>query len=176
MPVSMFQASIPVFSRGLTVISTLLAKAVSHASQLGLDPVSLVEGRLAPDMLTLAGQVQRASDTARFSAARLADERAPSFADDEASFNELQQRITKTIAYLKTIRPEALEGSETREIGMFSGENRRVFRGDAYLLTYALPSFFFHVATAHDILRHKGVAIGKRDYLGPYEGEHHERA
>lgn len=176
MPVSMFQASIPVFSRGLTVISTLLAKAVSHASQLGLDPVSLVEGRLAPDMLTLAGQVQRASDTARFSAARLADERAPSLADDEASFNELQQRITKTIAYLKTIHPEALEGSETREISMFSGENRRVFRGDAYLLTYAPPNFFFHVATAHDILRHKGVAIGKRDYLGPYEGEHHERA
>lgn len=120
-------------------------------------------------MLTLAGQVQRASDTAKASAARLSGEAAPSFADEETSIEDLQARIAKTIAYLETIGPEAMEGSDAREIEMFAGENRRVFRGDDYLLSFAIPNFFFHVTTAYDILRHVGVPVGKRDFLSPYE-------
>lgn len=168
MPISMYEASIPVFSRGLTVISDLLEKAGTHAAKLGLDQASFIESRLAPDMLPLAGQIQRASDTSKFSAARLSGEPAPPFADDEASFDELQTRIAKTIAFLETIEPASFDGAEAREIAIFRGEEQRMLRGDAYLLTFALPNFYFHVATVHGILRHNGVAIGKRDYLGQY--------
>ena len=168
MSLSMYRTSIPVFIRGMKVLSALIEKGAAHAAAQGLDPATLVNGRLAPDMLTLAGQVQRASDTAKASAARLSDGEAPSFADEETTLDELQQRIAKTIAYLETIRPETVDGSESREIGMFSGERRKVFRGDDYLLTFALPNFFFHVTTAYDILRHQGVEVGKRDFLGAY--------
>ena len=166
MPISMFDASVPVFVRGLTVLSSLLDKGESHV---GTAESDLAEARLAPDMLTLAGQVQRASDTAKFAAARLTGSEAPSFADDEETFDALRDRCTITISYLRGFAPEIFAGSETRSIAFGAGPSKRTLLGDAYLLTFALPNFFFHVTTAYDILRHEGVPIGKRDYLGPFD-------
>jgi hypothetical protein len=163
----MYQASIPVFIRGLTVMSGLLRKAEDHARDRDLDPASLIEARLAPDMLPLSGQVQRASDTSKLSGVRLSGIAAPSFPDKETSFPELQERIAKTVAYLESIPPESLDGSEGRSIELTFGSHKPTFRGDSYLLTFALPNFYFHVATAHGILRHKGIAIGKADFLSP---------
>ena len=169
MPLSMYQASIPVLTRGLGVLSDLLAKGEVHAREVGLDPTSIVAARLAPNMLTLAGQVQRASDTAKFTAARLTEEAGPSFADDEATFDDLHERCERTKAYLESIRPETLEGSEMRQITFGGGPRKTTLQGDAYLLSFALPNFFFHVTTAYDILRHVGVSLSKNDYLGEHD-------
>jgi uncharacterized protein len=169
MPISMYQASIPVFTRGLNILSTLIDKGAAHVAEHKLDPASLVVARLAPDMLPLAGQVQRASDTSKFAAARLTGEPAPSFADEETTLDQLRERCARTISFLETVRPDALEGSETRMISFGGGDTKWSLRGDAYLLSFALPNFFFHVTTAYDILRHLGVAVGKRDYLGRFD-------
>lgn len=170
MSLSLFDASVPVFTRGLTILSTLLDRAEAHATESDIALSTYVEARLAPDMLTLAGQVQRASDTAKFGAARLTGTQAPSFADDETTFDQLRERCAKTIAYLSTMRPESYAGSEARTVTFGGGATKWALPGDRYLLQFALPNFFFHVTTAYDILRHKGVPVGKRDYLGPYEG------
>lgn len=170
MPISMYQASVPVLTRGLGILSTLIEKGAAHAAERKLDPASLVGARLAPDMLPLSGQVQRASDTAKFAAARLTGEGAPSFADEETTLDQLRERCARTISYLDTVRPEAFEGSETRTITFGGRDTKLTARGDAYLLGFALPNFFFHLTTAYDILRHVGVAIGKRDYLGRFDG------
>lgn len=169
MSFSLYDASVPVFRRGLTILPTLLDKAETHAGETGGDLASYVEARLAPDMLTLAGQVQRASDTAKFGAARLSGREAPSFADDEMTLNQLRERCAKTLAYLDTFSPQHFEGSEARSITFGGGASKWTLPGDRYLLEFALPNFFFHIATAYDILRHRGVPVGKRDYLGSYE-------
>lgn len=169
MPLSMYQASIPVLTRGLGVLSDLLTKGEAHAREAGLDPASMVATRLAPDMFPLSGQVQRASDTAKYAAARLSGGSGPSLADEEVTFEDLRLRCTRTVSYLETITPEALEGSEEREITFGGGALKATLSGDAYLLTFALPNFFFHVTTAYDILRHLGVPLGKIDYLGMHE-------
>jgi len=166
MSLSMFQASIPVFIRALNVLATLLNKAVTHAEENGLDPDSLLSARLVDDMYQLSAQIQRASDAAKFGAARLAAISPPSFADEETSFAQLQERIANTIAFLEQVKPEQIDGSEEREIVMKLRDRETHFTGQSYLLTFALPNFLFHVTTAYDILRHKGVKIGKMDYLG----------
>jgi hypothetical protein len=171
MPLSIYQASIPVLIRGLEVLSTLLEKGSAHAATKGLDPATLVMARLAPDMLPLSGQVQRASDTSKFAAERLTGVPAPRFEDKEVTFEELQARIRATLAYLRTIEPGQMEGSEIREVVVATRDSKWVFRGDSYLLTFALPNFFFHITTAYDILRQNGVVIGKRDYLGPFDAQ-----
>ena len=167
MSLSMYQASIPVFVRGLTALRGLLQKGAGHAAASGSDPNALVAARLAPDMLTLAGQVQRASDTSKLSGQRLSGVASPPMPDTETTFAELIKRVADTVAYLEAIDPAAFQGSETRTVELNFGPERKVsFPGDEYLLTFALPNFFFHVATAHDILRSQGVKIGKMDYLG----------
>ena len=166
MSLSMYQASIPVFIRALNVLATLLNKAVTHAEENGLDPDSLLSARLVDDMYQLSAQIQRASDAAKFGAARLAAISPPSFADEETSFAQLQERIANTIAFLEQVKPEQIDGSEEREIVMKLRDRETHFTGQSYLLTFALPNFLFHVTTAYDILRHKGVKIGKMDYLG----------
>jgi uncharacterized protein len=163
---SMYSASIPVFLRGLDVLSVSLDRAVAHATARSLDVGILVGARLAPDMLPFAGQIQRASDTAKFAAGRLADLPSPRFADTEVSIDELRQRIDATTDYLKTFQPQQFSGSAARTISYNAGGAARQSTGQDYLLNFALPNFYFHVATAHDILRHNGVPIGKRDYLG----------
>ncbi|ARP80207.1 hypothetical protein CAL12_04740 [Bordetella genomosp. 8] len=168
MSLSMYQASIPVFVRALNVLSALLDKAESHAADKGVDLSTLVNARLAPDMYPLSGQIQRASDTAKFAIKRLAGVDAPSFEDKETTFADLRKRIADTIAWLQSVPASALEGSEGRTVQLSFGEHKPSFQGDAYLLTFALPNFFFHVTTAYGILRHSGVPVGKLDYLGSY--------
>ena len=170
MPLSMFDASVPVLTRGLTILSTLLEKGEKHAAENGTDEAALVGARLAPDMLPLAGQVQRASDTAKFAAARLTGTEAPSLPDDETTIDQLRQRCAKTIAYLERVERSGFEDSEQRLVTFGGGANKWTLPGDRYLLTFALPNFFFHVTTAYDILRHRGVPVGKRDFLGPFDG------
>jgi len=166
MSLTMHQISIPVFIRALNNLSTLLDKAVAHAEENKLDPDTLLTARLFEDMYPLTGQIQRASDAAKFGAARLSAIQPPSFADEETTFPQLQERIAKTIAFLDTVTPAQLDGSAEREIVIKLRGNETKFTGQAYLLTFALPNFLFHVTTAYDILRHKGVKIGKMDYLG----------
>ena len=162
MPLSMYQASIPLLVRGLDNLSAVLKKGGAHP-----EAATLVEARLAPDMFTLAGQVQRASDTAKGCAARLAGIDNPSFADTETTFAQLQERIAKTVDFLQGVKPEQIDGTEDKPIAFKAGPYMLNFTGASYLLTFVLPNFYFHVTTAYDILRHKGVDVGKMDYLGP---------
>jgi uncharacterized protein len=167
MSIPMSRLTVPVFVRGLTVLSTLLEKAEAHAAQAGIAPETLLGARLAPDMLPLAAQVQRASDTSKFAVQRIGGGAAPTFADDESTFAQLQARIAATLAYLQGVDPAQLDAGTGREIRLNWSETGPVFSGESYLLTFALPNFYFHVTTAHDILRNQGVQVGKRDYLGP---------
>lgn len=167
MAISMYQLTVPAFVRGLTVLADLLKKAEAHVEQHGSVPDALISARLADDMLPLSAQVQRASDTSKMSVERLTGVAAPKFEDNETSFDQLQQRIANTIAYLESVNAEQFDGSETRAVKLSFG-GFPDFTGESYLLTFALPNFYFHIATAHDILRNQGIAVGKRDYLGPY--------
>ena len=166
MALSMYDVSIPAFIRALSNLSAILEKGAAHAQAQGMDPADLIQTRLIADMDALPAQVQRASDAAKGCVARLAGVDIPSYADTETTFPELQARIAKTVDYLKSIRPEQLEGSETRVVELKLRQGTITFDGKSYLLGFALPNFYFHVTTAYDILRHKGVQIGKTDYLG----------
>lgn len=163
---SMYRASIPVFLRGLDVLSVVLERAVACAAARDFDVDILVGARLAADMLPLGSQIQRASDTAKFAAARLTDLSSPHFADTEVTLEELRQRIDVTDDYLRTFRAEQFGGSGERTISYNAGGASRQSCGQDYLLNFALPNFYFHVVTTHNILRHNGVPIGKREYLG----------
>ena len=162
MSLSMYQVSIPVLVRGFDALSAVLKKGEAHP-----DAAALVEARLAPDMFTLAGQVQRATDTAKGCAARLAGIDNPSFPDTETTFAQLQERIAKTVEFVQGVKPEQIDGSEDKPISFKAGPAILNFTGASYLFTFVVPNFFFHVTTAYDILRHKGVQVGKMDYLGP---------
>ncbi|ARP98636.1 DUF1993 domain-containing protein [Pseudorhodoplanes sinuspersici] len=165
MPISIYQASVPVFVRGLTTLSHVLRKGEAHARDTGADPVSFVEARLASDMLTLAGQVQRASDTSKLAMERITGTPSPKLEDDEKTFAELYTRIDRTITYIDGFKEAQLDGLETRTIELKLRDFTPAFSGSSYLFTFALPNFFFHVTTAYDILRHKGVPLSKMDYL-----------
>jgi hypothetical protein len=166
MSFTMFEVCVPVFDRGLNVLAAVLKKGAAYAVDQGLSDSSLVEARLAPDMFTLARQVQSASDAAKFAACRLTEVQPPAFTDTETSFAELQARTERTIQLLQQFKPSQFEGSELRTVTLGSGAGLRTFDGRTYLLGFALPNFYFHVTTAYDILRHHGVPLGKRDYLG----------
>ena len=166
MSFTLYDASIPLFLRVFGQLSAILDKAAVHAEAKRIDPSVFVNARLAPDMYTLAGQIQTASDAAKFAGARLAGVEAPSFPDTEATFDELKQRIAKTVAFLQGIEPAAIVGQEGREIVLKRQTGDIHLTGATYLQGLALPNFFFHVVTAYDILRHNGVEIGKSDFLG----------
>ncbi len=166
MPLSMYDITIPVLVRGLGTLGEYLASVPKFAADNGINPEVLVNARLAPDMLPLAGQVQRASDTAKASIGRLSDLAVPSFPDSEKTFEELAVRVSRTVDFLKTVRPEHLEGAQQRVVELKF--LKATLSGDAYVLQFMLPNFFFHLATAHDILRHNGMKIGKKDYLGSF--------
>jgi len=167
MSLSMYQASVPVFIRGLDNLSAILHKAAAYAEARKIDPSVLINARLYPDMLPLSRQVQIATDNAKGAAGRLADVERPAYEDNETRFEELQARIAKTIVFLKSIKPEQIDGSEERTITLKVGPNDRVYQGQPYLLGFALPNFFLHVTTAYSILRHTGVELGKTDFIGP---------
>ena len=149
MALSLYDLSVPVFARGL-------------------DPAALVEARLAPDMLTLAGQIQRASDASKLGTARIAGITAPSFPDEEKTWDDLLARIVKTQDFLATVDRALIDGQEERPVTIKAREGEAHFTAQRYLLQFALPNFFFHVTTAYDVLRHKGIPVGKMDYLGKF--------
>ena len=167
MPLSMYQASVPVFLHTLAALSAILDKAAAHATQRKIEPSVLLSTRLFPDMFPLLRQVQLAADFAKGASARLAGIEVPKFADTETTFDELKARIAKTIDFVKSLNAAQIDGSESREVTIPIGGKPQSFKGQAYLLHFALPNFFFHATTAYDILRHCGVEVGKRDFLGP---------
>ncbi|MFI4969796.1 MAG: DUF1993 family protein [Lysobacterales bacterium] len=166
MSLSMYEASVPVFHRALTNLAAILHKAATHAQAKKFDPVVLVNARLAPDMLPLSRQIQIASDHARGAAARLAGLERPPVPDNEMTLDDLQARIASTIAYLDTLKPAQIDGSEQREITLPLRTGEIKLKGQPYLLYFAFPNFWFHVTTAYAILRHNGVDIGKQDFIG----------
>lgn len=158
--------AVPTYLRGLRVLALYLDKAAAHAQANGLDPATLVDARLAPDMLPLSGQIQRASDTSKNAIARLLGSESPRMEDNEATLDELKARVQRTIDYIESADTKALDAAEGREITLKFGEFSRSFDGLGYVLDFALPNFQFHVATAHAILRNQGLAVGKLDFLG----------
>lgn len=166
MSLSMYQASIPVFTRQLNNLSTILGLAASQAETRKIEPGVLLNARLAPDMFPLVRQVQIACDTAKAGIALLAGIEAPQQADDETSFAELQARIATTLAFLQSVAPSQIDGSEERDLVLRRRDKETHFQGQAFLLDHVLPNFYFHYSTAYAILRHNGLAIGKRDFLG----------
>jgi hypothetical protein len=166
MTISMYQISIPVLVRALNNLDAILVKAAAHADAKKIDPAALIGSRLYPDMFALARQVQVASDTAKGCAARLTGAEPPKYEDTESSFDELSGRIRKTTAYLESFKAEQIDGAESRTVTLQLRDRTITFDGLDYLLKFVLPNFFFHVTTAYDILRHCGVEIGKRDFLG----------
>jgi hypothetical protein len=162
----MYDATVPVLVRGLNNLSHLLEKGLASAEARDIDPAVLVAARLAPDMHPLSRQVQIASDSAKGAASRLAGVDNPSWPDTETTFPELQARIRKTVDYLETFKPEQFEGAESKTVTLPLPGGEMKFSGQEFLLGFVLPNFLFHVTTAHAILRHNGVPIGKADYLG----------
>ena len=166
MPLSMHQASAPIFIQGLKGLSTVLRKAAARAEEKGYDPVALLQARLYPDMFPLTRQVQICTDFARGSIARLAGDEPPVLTDNEASFGDLIARVEKTAAFVAAYSADRIDGSEEREITLVRRGQSTVVKGQSYLLQQAMPNFYFHLTTAYAILRHNGVEIGKKDYLG----------
>lgn len=166
MKISMQALSVEVFATTLGNLSSILEKGLAHATQRKFDPAVLLDARLAPDMLPLTRQVQIACDLAKNSVARLAAQEPPRFEDNETSFEQLRLRIARVIDYLKSVPADALAGSETRDIRVPAGQRAYEFKGLEFLQRWAIPNVFFHVTTAYAILRHNGVELGKRDFLG----------
>ena len=162
----MYQASVPVFSRALNNLAAILEKAAAHAEARKIDPAVLINTRLYPDMLSLAKQVQIASDSAKGGVARLAGGEPPKYEDNETSFPEFIARLRKTVAYLESIKPEQIDGSEDKTVSWKTQTTTRTMQGMPYLLSHVTPNVYFHVTTAYAILRHCGVEIGKQDFLG----------
>jgi uncharacterized protein len=167
MSFSMSQASLPVFEISLNALSAVLEKAHAHAAAKKIDSSVLLNSRLYPDMFALVSQVQIATDQAKNGSARLAGVEAPRYEDNETTMDQLQARIAKTVAYLKTLDPRRIDASADREITFPLGpKNTGQMKGRDYLNHFVLPNFYFHVTAAYAILRHCGVDIGKRDFLG----------
>ncbi len=163
----MYDATIPPLKRTLTNLSTILKKGECYVDAKKIEHGVLLNARLFVDMYPLTRQVQIATDMSKGAAARLAGVEIPKYEDNETTFVELQARIAKTIAFLDTIKPEQLEGSETREVTITVRKIDLKFTGQAYLLNWVTPNVYFHVTTAYNILRHNGVELGKADFLGP---------
>ncbi len=166
MTISMYQASVPVCIKALNNLKNILKKGEQFAETKKVKPEVLLNSRLAVDMYPLLKQVQIVSDTAKGAGGRLAGVELPKFDDNEQSFSDLYTRIDKTIAFLETIKPGQVDGSEEKEIVLKFGPNEYRFNGINYLLGFVLPNLGFHMSAAYNILRHNGVGLGKSDYLG----------
>ena len=166
MALSLYQASVPVFQQFLGSLGAVLAKADAHAAAHKIDPAVLLQARLYPNMFPLMRQVQIAGDFAKGAPARLAGLEPPKYEDNETSFAELNARIDRTSAFLKTLKATQIDGQEERTIELKVGGQPMTFKGQPYLLHFALPNFFFHATTAYSILRHNGIELGKRDFMG----------
>ena len=166
MSLSMHQASIPAFVQMLNSLSAILDKAEAHAENRKIDPEVLLNYWLAPDMLPFVRQIQIAADLAKGAAARLAGVEVPKHDDTEKTFADLKARLAKTVAFVQSFKPSEIDGSEDRDITLTLGEHTMSFKGQPYLVHFVLPNFYFHCTTAYDILRHGGVELGKRDFIG----------
>jgi uncharacterized protein len=169
MTISIYNASVPVFTQMLTALSVVLKKAEAHATEKNIDPNALLQACLFPDMFPLVRQVQIATDFSKGVTSRLAGAEVPSWPDTEITFADLQALIARALAHIGAFDAAQFEGSENKEIVLRPGTPKeKKLVGSAYLQHYGLPQFFFHVTTAYAILRHNGVDIGKRDYMGAY--------
>ena len=166
MTISMYQASVPRFVNILGNLSNILDKTQAHIDAKKLSDASLTAFRLFPDMLPMTTQVQVACDTAKGVVARLAGVDIPAFEDNEQTIAELKARVAKTIAFIQTITPAQIDRTEDKDIVTKRGEKETHYKGMQFLLGHAIPNFYFHITTAYAILRHNGVEIGKRDFLG----------
>jgi hypothetical protein len=165
----MYTNSVPVFKQILLALKAILAQADAQAASKSIEPDAFLEARLYPDMFPLVKQVQIAADFSRGISARLAGVEVPSYEDKEKSFADLDAILARTLEFIDSVKSAQFEGSETKEIVLRPGTPKeKKLAGQAYLANYGLPQFFFHVTTAYDILRHNGLAIGKRDYMGAY--------
>lgn len=166
MSLSLYDVSVPVFIRSLGNLSAILEKSRAFADEHGIAHADLLEARLFEDMAPLIAQIQRASDTARFTAGRVGQQEIAPIADTEASFDDLQTRIAATIAALKAVPTTCMDGRDDAEVILKTPKQDVSFTGKSYVLNFAVPNFFFHITTAYDILRYKGVPVGKLDFLG----------
>lgn len=166
MPITLYDASVPVFTRLLGGLDAILAKAEAHAQARKFDPDTLMQVRLFPDMYPLAMQVRIACDAAKFGVARLAGIEAPKFEDSERTLAELRERIARTLAFIAGVPRSSIDGQEDRDVVIPMRERKLEMKGIDFLLHRALPNFYFHLTTAYNLLRHNGVEIGKQDYLG----------
>jgi len=166
MTISMYQASIPVYDRLLGALGAILGRAATWAEARKIDPAVLVNARLAPDMFALVRQVQIACDFAKGAGARLAGQEPPKYEDTETTFAALQARVDRTRQYLGTLSAGQIDGSESRLIKLKVGGQDLEFKGQEYLLSVAMPNFYFHYTMVYAILRHNGLDLGKREYLG----------
>jgi len=169
MSLSMYQASTPMFIRMLGNLSKILDKAAVYAEAKKIEPAVLVNARLAPDMFPFSRQIQIAADMVKGCAARLAGVEVPSYQDTESTIPELQERIRKTVGFLQSVSATQIDGSEDKTITLKMRGNDVSMKGQAYLLGFVIPNFFFHITTAYAILRHNGLEIGKMDYIGSPE-------
>jgi uncharacterized protein len=165
MSFSMYQAAAPAILQALKALTGVLDKAEAFAAEKKIDPAVLLNYRLAPDMFALTRQVQLVTDFAKSTMARLAGQEVPKYEDSEKTFAELKARIAKVTAYVQGFKPADLDGSESREVTLPIGGQPMTFKGQDYLVNFALPNLYFHATAAYAILRHCGVAIGKRDFL-----------
>jgi uncharacterized protein len=166
---AMYTHSVPVFKQMLTALKAILAQASEHVATKSIEPDALLQARLFPDMFPLLKQVQIAADFSRGISARLAGVDVPVYDGQEKTFADLDALLTQTLAFLDSVNPSQFEGKESSEIVLRPGTPKeKKLSGQTYLANYGLPQFFFHVTTAYDILRHNGMAIGKRDYMGAY--------
>lgn len=168
MSISMYQSSVPIFRHMLGNLKAIMEKAKAHCEANKIDPSVLVNYRLYPDMFSFARQVQIAADAAKNGTGYLAGETPPAFENVEQGFDDLIGRIDKTQAYIDGFPSERIDDSEEREVVIQRGETTLRYKGQEYLLYRVLPNFYFHVTTAYDILRHNGVLLGKRDFLGSH--------
>jgi hypothetical protein len=166
MSLSMYQASVPAFLQMLNNLTAMFERAEAFATERKIDEAVLLNWRLAPDMFALIRQVQIAADFAKGTTARLAGAQVPNYADEEKSFAELKQRIAKTVTFVQGFKPADIDGSEDRDITLSVGGQDMRFKGQPYLVHFALPNFYFHATTAYDLLRSCGVGLGKRDFIG----------
>ena len=170
MSLSMYQLAVPPFVQGLGATSTVLAKAEAFAGAKKFDAAVLLSARLAPDMFPLSRQVQIACDFAKSTAARLAGVEIPSWKDDEKTIADLRGRIAKTLDYVRSFKPGQLDGSEERDVTITLAGKPITLKGQPYLVHFVLPNFYFHCTAAYAILRHNGVELGKRDFMGSVPG------
>ena len=166
MTLSMYQASVPRFANILGNLSNILDKTQAHIEARKIADASLTGYRLFPDMLPMTTQVQIACDAAKGVVARLAGVAIPAFDDNEVTLADLKARIAKTVAFIQTITPAQIDGTEDKDIVIKRGEKETQYKGMQFLMGHAIPNFYFHVTTTYNILRHNGVEIGKRDFLG----------